>query len=324
MTYDPPFGRIGRARIVVLTITPDEFVGVRKALRATHMINGTPHFATTKARRVWDVVVSRCPDRSNIPTVGTVKDIIDDLRPQILVLVGTAGALCDEAKSDTGQPILVPREGLKLGDVVVAEYVDYIDFVKITDKGMFLRHYVYDHPSLSLRNSVIAGIEADYNLAKAITYRMPRSAADASKKAPAEPPKIICGPIVSGDKIMGGVDNQVQTGLLQPFDKSLAVEMEAVGMARAVCEQRKTFWYNPRYAVIRGISDIVGLEGNNATRAAWTKFAVHTATLVLAEFIKRLPMEREDRRTTKAKRPSRPTISRTPARKPVSKKRKRR
>jgi nucleoside phosphorylase len=101
--------------------------------------------------------------------------------------------------------------------------------------------------------------------------------------------RIHIGQIVSTEKVMGGLNNPVQVELLRPFDKALAVDMESIGMARGVCARRTSFWYNPLYAVIRGISDHVGIEGNDETRAQWKAYAAHAAAIVAREFIRRLP-----------------------------------
>jgi nucleoside phosphorylase len=106
--------------------------------------------------------------------------------------------------------------------------------------------------------------------------------------------QIHIGQIVSAEKVMGGLNNPVQVELLRPFDKALAVDMESIGMARGVCARRTSFWYNPLYSVIRGISDLVGVEGNDATRTQWKLYAAHAAAIVAREFIRRLPVTNEN------------------------------
>jgi nucleoside phosphorylase len=83
--------------------------------------------------------------------------------------------------------------------------------------------------------------------------------------------------------------NPIAQTTFDRFDKALAVDMESIGMARGVCARRTSFWYNPLYSVIRGISDLVGVEGNDATRAQWKVYAAHAAAVVAGEFIRRLP-----------------------------------
>jgi nucleoside phosphorylase len=187
-----------------------------------------------------------------------------------LLLVGIAGALCDEGKG---------REGLELGDVVIAESVSYVEFLKVTPKGVFYRHYPMDQPSVPLGNSISHQIKRSFDIAAMIGVQPP---------TPGVQPKIRLGEIVSGEKILSGDENdKFQSTLLGPFDKALAVDMESVGMARTVCERRTSHWYNPRFAVIRGISDLVGVANNTGVRDAWKVYAAHSAATVAAEFVNR-------------------------------------
>jgi nucleoside phosphorylase len=196
--------------------------------------------------------------------------LIEDFRPQLLLLVGIAGGLCDEGKG---------RDGLDLGDVVIAESVSYVEFLKITPKGVFYRHYPMDQPSVPLGNMISRQIKRSFDIAGAIGPSPP---------IPGVRPKIRLGEIVSGEKILSGDEkDQFQATLLGPFDKALAVDMESVGMARTVCERRTSHWYNPRFAVIRGISDLVGVDNNTGTRDAWKSYAAHSAAAVAAEFVNR-------------------------------------
>jgi nucleoside phosphorylase len=297
MPYSPPKGRVGHARVVIITVIDEEFAAARDVLDATREIEGTAYFVVeAREDREWDLVLTQALDRSNVPFSGAVADVIDDLRPQILLLVGVAGGLCDAGKG---------RDGIALGDVLIAETVSYVDFVKITDKGMFLRHYAVDAPSLHLRRNIAMPLKQGFELAKRVT------------QAPPEPcgSRILIGEIVSGDKVMGGIDNPVQTELLKPIDKALAVDMESIGMARMVCERRTSFWYNPRYAVIRGISDLVGVPGNNETRGRWkaypcviisaTSWALRCTTGILATGAAARSI-----RSTSRRRPCAPPIGR--------------
>jgi nucleoside phosphorylase len=198
-----------------------------------------------------------------------VADVIDELRPQILVLVGVAGGLCDGKK---------PRDGIALGDVVIGEYVSYVDFVKITEGRMSIRNFALDHPSIALNK----------NVSHAIVTSSPKTLKIKNPKGRKQF-KVHLGEIVSSEKLMGATTDSVQKKLLRPFEKAIAVDMESAGMARTVCARRSSFWYHPRYVVIRGISDLVGQEGNNQVRSKWKTFAASAAAHVAREFISSLP-----------------------------------
>jgi hypothetical protein len=112
---------------------------------------------------------------------------------------------------------------------LIAEYVGYVEFLKITEDGTFHRHYAIDHPSLPLKRNVSIPLQKEFDLSAAITLPQPT--------IPLTPhriitPRIHIGSIVSGEKVMGDVHDPMQKKLLEPFDNSLAVDMESIGMAR--------------------------------------------------------------------------------------------
>jgi nucleoside phosphorylase len=256
-------------------VIEEEFRAAREVLALNTEMEGTGYFSSAPIGvQVWDVVLCQSVDRSNVPFNRAVDDAIDDFRPQFLLLVGIAGGLSD----DDGKA----RDNIALGDVLIADSVAYVEFLKVTRAGTFLRYSPVDHPSLHLRKSVSFGLRQSFDLAKAVTLKSPD---------PDKPPKILEGQIACGEKVLGSVEDHMQKKLLQPFDKALAVDMESYGMARCVCERRTSLWYNPRYAIIRGISDMASDQENSETRDNWKPFASHVAAVVAKEFIRRLPKE---------------------------------
>jgi nucleoside phosphorylase len=219
-------------------------------------------------------VVSRLTARSNLPALGDTNHTIEALRPQIIILVGIAGGLCDDGQ---------PRDQIALGDVVIGEYVSYVDFLKITDDKLFMRHYAIDYPSIALVRDLGQAISADQT--KQIHIQSP---------AGNDKFKVHLGEIVASEKLMGAINDPLQIALLKPFDKALAVDMESIGVARGVCESRRSFWYHPRYVIIRGISDLVGQADNHNVRAQWKVFAAATAAKVAREFVDNLPEDSPD------------------------------
>lgn len=136
-----------------------------------------------------------------------------------------------------------------------------------------------DHPSVHLRRNIVKPLVRSFDLGAAVKVPRPETKTK---------PKILEGEIVCGDKVMGGQNDQLQALLLKPFEKAIAVDMESIGMARAVCERRTSIWYNPRYLVIRGISDMVTVGENSETRALWKSYAAHAASAVAKAFVGRL------------------------------------
>jgi nucleoside phosphorylase len=271
----PPSGHVGRARVALLTIIPEEFAAAQGVFDLYENIPGTGYFAAEAVGlQEWDVVLMQATDRSNVPVMGDVLALMEDLRPQIIVLLGIAGGLCDD---DRG------REDIGPGDVLIADQVTYVEFLKLDPKlGLLMRSYAIDHPSVPLRKSVATPIQKTYRISEHI------GGVDLPENRDF---KIHIGSIVSGEKVLGDVKSHVQKELLKPFDKALAVDMESIGIARAVCDGRGSFWYHPRYVVIRGISDLVSAANNDEMRTDWKPFAAHAAALVAYEFVRRLPID---------------------------------
>jgi nucleoside phosphorylase len=291
--YPLPSGRQGHARVAVLTIIKEEFDAVQQVLDLKHEIDGTSYVSrAAPVDGLFDVVLCQATERSTIPCATLTMDIIDDFRPEVLLLVGIAGGLMDKDKpslfrrflSSVGIAVGLTEKGkgrddVALGDVVIAESVAHTEFMKITDGRHYLRHIPVDHPSIHLRKTLVQALMRSFKLGEAVMVERPD---------PSTAPKILEGQVVCGDKVMGGVEDNMQAQLLEPFDKAIAVDMECIGMARAVCERRTSVWYNPRYLVIRGISDMVTGETNSDVRAKWKSYAAHAAAAVANEFIGRL------------------------------------
>jgi nucleoside phosphorylase len=273
--YRPPSGRFGRVRVALVTIIPEEFTAAQNVFGLYENVPGTGYFvAEAPDREEWDVALMQATDRSNVPVMGDVLALMEDLRPQIIILLGIAGGLCD---GDGG------RDGIKPGDVLIADHVTYVEFLKLVPNvGPLMRSYAIDHPSVPLRKSIATPIQK--------TFRIGEHLGQIDRPEDRDF-KIHIGNIVSGEKVLGDVKSHVQKELLKPFDKALAVDMESIGMARAVCDGRSSFWYHPRYAIIRGISDLVSAEDNDDMRDDWKPFAAHAAALVAFEFVSRLPID---------------------------------
>ncbi len=301
-------GRLGSAKIAVLTITGEEFAAAQRILVAPVQVPGYSYYVpAVSATHDYDLVLHPATDRTNNPAAEAVADLVEYLRPEFLFVVGTAGGVQG-------------REEIALGDVVVADYVDYSEFRKKLPGQNLPRKNPYDHPSLFLRERFASPLRRRGNWIDLIDVPRPPAAPGAGNlgqtmswfgakftqkftqlkawfsgrsgqvRAPVPAaggvlPKAVEGNILAGEKVWGDPGSEELQELLTEFDKAVAVDTESYGVARAVCWRRTAIrGYNPQYLVIRGISDFVNTAGNEAQRRAWTGYAAVSASA----FAKRL------------------------------------
>jgi nucleoside phosphorylase len=265
MARDSLVGREGSAKVGVVTILPEEMEAAQRILECTENIPGTPYFVRGGHREgPYDVILRQSSGRTNIPAFEAVRDLIEDFFPAYLLLVGIAGGIAG-------------RDGIALGDLVIANYIEYSEFAKVVPGQVLRRREPYDHPSLFLRASIAEPL-AKSGWREMIDVACPSDV----------PPKVLTGPIVAGEKVLGDPDNEYQRGVLEYFDHAIAVEMEAFGFARALFHARRMVHYNPQGLVVRSISDLVNTEANDETRKKWKLYASATAAAFASAVVNQL------------------------------------
>jgi len=273
-------GRVGTARIGILTIVDSEFDAVRTALggpEAVTEIGDTAFYSPTADSEHPDVVLGQTFDRSNGPAQASCRDLIEQFRPETVIVCGIAGGI-------------VNRDNVSLGDVVVATYLHYVEFQKLSDGGDSPRYFPYDQPT----SEVVAGHCRpeckDLDLRASCGCDVPEEAAADWA------PTVRFGPMISGEKLLGNPAHPAQQKAAELFDDALAVDMESIGVALAVHRLRGDVTYNPRMVVIRGISDLVepnadaleDEERNSRQRLAWRPYASAAAATVAGVLTSRL------------------------------------
>jgi nucleoside phosphorylase len=261
-------GRRGAARVALLTVTEAEFQSVREIFQLRHNLAGTPYFVQAQSLdETYDLILLRHPSQTNTVANETARSVIDHYKPEFLVIIGTCGG--HSARNVT------------MGDVVVAEYVDYSGYWKYSKKSVLLRKVPHDHPSGYLLQNFVEPLRvAPDEWIPRITEPRPQAGI----------PSLIIGGIASGDILFGDPGNREQKRIMKFFDKANAFEMEAYGVARAVYNARSSVHYNPQFLVVRGVSDLVDrdAEENNGVRVAWTPYAVASAAVVAKVLTERL------------------------------------
>jgi nucleoside phosphorylase len=260
-------GRRGRAIVGLITVTVEEAEIVKRIFRLNVQLPGTAYAVSrpAEANKPFLVVHRRTPHQTNVVSLQTAGDVIEDFRPEYLVLIGTAGG-------HSG------RDSLTLGDVVIANYLDYSGYWKYAADAILERKIPHDHPSGHLLENYVEALRVEPGRwIQCIDVTRPDEGS----------PKLLVGGMVSGNTLLGDPENKEQKRILDHFEKAYAFEMEGFGVSSAVYKARASVEYNPQYLIIRGISDLVDRDAgaNNAVRVKWTPYAVSAAATVAQSLI---------------------------------------
>lgn len=254
-------GRNGNAQIAILTILREEQNAVIAAGNINNPLPSTSYtYRNLLGPDLYDVIAARSTDRGNVPMSTLVSNVVERFRPEFIILSGIAGGVRG-------------RDDVELGDVVVADHVDWYEMRKLAGGESKVRKQALDHPSSYLRDAIVSTVERNRTWAGKVSTDRPKPGTV----------KMIEGNIIAGDKVLGDAENAYQREIMTEFDKALAVDMESYGLGRAVYDCRGTRRYNLGYMVVRGISDLVADKHNNATRAKWREYAAATAAAFAIE-----------------------------------------
>ncbi len=289
-----PLGRRGHARVVVLTVIEEELDAVKVALGAVHEIGATatyspvPHPGPDPS---LPFVVARCANRSNIPAQNAAAELLEAWRPEVLVLAGIGGGI----NRPQGGPKKVTWSGPSPGDVVVAEYVHYAEFTKNVPAESHLRYFPLDQPTSGLVQA--HGDPLRYAVEDAQWHKAIKATRPTKGK-----PRVEVGEIIAVEGLAGDPENDHQKTYLRRFDHAAAIDMESVGVARALHAVRTDVHYNPRWLCLRVISDKVYApvdEGwklavpkdNDAERKQWKDYATAVLGATTRCVVERLLIE---------------------------------
>lgn len=283
----PPVVDIG-----ILTIRDDEFRSVLKEFdqRAGHF-RGRREYALRYAQagngRRYTLAILKQIEQGNGEAQDAARDLLEDLSPALLLVVGIAGGL--------------PSEDFTLGDVVLSTQI--VDFTIEARKAREAATYSLSGGPIAKRIAAgvasLASREDDLgdwtsalpprpkvNVGRAgQTYGSMKWQAEVKRSlrhhfgtdVTKRSPLYIAGPIASSDRLVK--DPKVVVPWLATSRHLLAVEMESGGVYRAARERC------PMLA-IRGVSDIVGLVRNDA----WTKFACKSAAAFTRAYLRTEPI----------------------------------
>lgn len=279
--------------IGILTIREDEFKAVLSAFPKGHAVYKGRHreytLRTTSAGqgKQYSVAILRQIEQGNGEAQEAARDLLDDLQPSLLLIVGIAGGL--------------PSDDYSLGDVVLSTRI--LDFsLEARTFDAEAAYNVGGGPISKLIASGVANLGAregelgnwwkdlptkpSVNLGKDKTYGPSTWQSSVRKSLKAHfgngveerPPLFTAGIIASSDRLVK------DPTLVMPWVKMargiLAVEMESAGAHRASRDR------TPMLS-IRGLSDIIGFKRQDQ----WTKYACASAAAFTAAYLKTQPVE---------------------------------
>jgi len=297
MTATSASGPSVRAQVdvAILTIRDDEFRAVLDAFPAKagrHVATDREYnmrYAEIHGGERYTVAIVRQVEQGTGEAQSVAADLIRDLDPKLLLVVGIAGGL--------------PSDDVTLGDVILSTRVH--DFtVEARTFGEASSYSGTGGPIDRALQSVLSNLAArddelgDWTRAlprrpsvswtrKGHLYGPPEWQRDVRAKlehhhgseASPRAPRYVTGPIASSDRLIK--DPTVLISWLTTARHLLAVEMESAGAYRAARERC------PMLA-IRGLSDIVGLKRSDA----WTQFACASAAAFTRAFLRTRPVPR--------------------------------
>ncbi len=278
----------------ILTIRDDEFRAVLAALpdkAGSHKGTNREYmlrYADAGDGKRYRIAVSRLVEQGNGEAQDAARDLIDDLAPRLVLIVGIAGA--------------PPSDDVKLGDVVVSTRIH--DFtVEARRISQAPTYSVTGGPidkalaafvtNLAGREDELGSWTADLPLPPSVVWesegqiygppdwqRELRDKLAYHHGAGSAPyaAAYTAGPIAASDRLVK--DPELLIPWLLTARDLRAIEMESAGVYRAVRGR------SPMLA-IRGISDIVGLKRSDA----WTKYACASAAAFTRAFLRTRPVE---------------------------------
>lgn len=269
----------GKIDFGILTIREDENAAV---LRRFERVATDKRQRWYRIRRLalpgggaYTLAVLRCLEQGNTDAQAAARDLLEDLAPKFVLVVGIAGG--------------VPSHDFSLGDVVVSNRIsDFSVEAVLRDKE---REYALGggplHPSAARLAADVSAMIADgemdgWNAPGAIMRSQPTVdladdrfyGDDAWKKSVREKirrhwgasrsPLAVTGAVASSDRLIK--DDETLAIWRKVARQVVAVEMESAGIYKA------THGRVP-FLAIRGISDVVGFERH----PDWTAYACETA-----------------------------------------------
>jgi nucleoside phosphorylase len=296
----------GKVDFGVLTIREDEFAAVLERLRPFEQVSGKRAYNVARVELgeggSYLVAVIRCTEQGTAEALDAARDLLEDLAPGWLLVVGIAGG--------------VPSDDFTLGDVVVStRFHDFSVEAVLQDRAP--EYAMAGGPLHKKAGALAANLKAlEAKLAgwsAAASIGVPRPPVTVTKKAlygdkawrekverslahhaSRSEPVVVAGAIASSDRLIK--DTETLAVWLKVARHVVAVEMEAAGVYRAAHGRQVPV------LAIRGISDVVGFKRD----PGWTRYACHTAAAFTLALLRSRPVEPKAKGTKAAAKAPKP------------------
>ena len=216
-------------------------------------------------------------ERSHQPAQAFAAALLKEWRPRCLLVADIGGGIHgggDEA-----------RDGLHLGDVVVAERLHYYELQKVVaaDPGEpdRVQRYIRWQPTSPSLSSLARDLSGIVDWHSFLQIDRPPSPAPVA-------PQLRLGELVCGDKLLTDPDAAETKYIVNHYDKALAVDMETVGIAHAAL-MASDAGLAVSFVALRGVSDWIDREDNQETRDNWKPAACDAAIAAARGLIEATP-----------------------------------
>jgi nucleoside phosphorylase len=278
-------GRRGHARVAVLTIIDEEMNAALAEFSADCNVIGTDYYVSAEHRDSLECVpfvITQSLERTNIAAERSVQNLIEDWRPEFVILCGNAAGIRRVASNGSD------LEGPVVGDVVVASYVHNAEYNKAIKGELKARYLAVTPPSIELISSYCRPLRREQGwISKILLEKRPNGAI----------PTVHEGELVAVDGVMGDFENAHHAAIVARYDKAIGADMESHGVGFSLHSLAGSVRYNPRWICVRAVSDeVVGdpqahalLEADpHVIRDLWREPAAATAAAFAHALVERL------------------------------------
>jgi nucleoside phosphorylase len=258
-------------QIGIITIRDDEYNAILRRLNNPQILDLKSRYRFATLENGVNVAVTRCNEPGNLESQAITRNMLDDLNPKWIFVVGIAGGL--------------PDSDFSLGDVIVSSYIYDLTTEAANEEGRTYdirggwlhdsaNKVIQDLPGSidrelsqwheSINNRPLIDLSTVRNLINGSEdWKNKVESSLRHNFTNNRHPHATTGKIAASDTLLKdySIPNQWQ----QVARKIKAIEMESAGVYRAA--------HHLPILAIRGISDIVGLRRDEA----WTKYACETA-----------------------------------------------